>query len=109
MGFISNTFGLRFAVSAALVMAVMTACSTNYGRLQYNNEVSLAFQKFEKLDNYRLLLTAADEQALGDHRYRSGVRIQFTLLEPSSSPISSKRWSGACRLPNTGFSTVLTC
>ena len=41
-----------FAVLAALAMAFVAACSGNYGKLQYNNEVSLAFQKFEKLDSY---------------------------------------------------------
>ena len=44
--------GVRFALLTAFMLVLAAACGGNYGRLQYNQEVDLAFRNFEKLDNY---------------------------------------------------------
>ena len=50
MQYTSKTGSLIAAFITDLVL--MAACSPNYGKLQYNNEVGLAFQNFEMLDDY---------------------------------------------------------
>jgi len=44
----------RWWIAALITVSVvfMSACSSDYGKLQYNNAVGLAFQKFEMLNDY---------------------------------------------------------
>ncbi len=74
-----------FAVLAALAMAFVAACSGNYGRLQYNNEVSLAFQKFETLDNYNYYYSGRQNKPSAiigiDPAFEFSSRF-WTVIEP---------------------------
>lgn len=49
MRYTSNICGYWLTILAASIMAVIAACSGNYGRLQYGNEIGHAFQNFEMI------------------------------------------------------------
>ena len=53
MPYFSISYHRRLAVLATFMIVLTAACSGNYGKLQYNNEVGQAFQKFEMITGYR--------------------------------------------------------
>ena len=66
---------------AAFLIALMTACSGNYGKLQYRNEVGQAFQTFEMIDGYRYFYSG-----------RQSVPTAIVGIDPAFE-FSSKFWT----------------
>lgn len=76
---------IQLLAAAMGVMAVVAACASHYGKLQYNKDVALAFENFERLGGYEYYYSGRQNKPsaiIGIDRSYEFSSPFWTLIDP---------------------------